>query len=263
MQRPLPANIVPSHVLTAADVFDLKSLIVRRDGWIELYQKMEMDKNRTIDQLGKYVERLEASARLPVTGFVVQEGVTTGAFGDGWIAPALKVHLRPLKPVSSLTFRAHRPPEAGGGRLRILIDEIETTNSLVEPGAIEVIAAVNRGENEAFTLEILFEATREWSPAGDDRDLALLVTEIRMEHAETERTAGQRPIYVAKRLADAQRLEGVFTTAGIEYDVETDTYQGGLIFRSARVGAFFYVAPETWERAAGVMKENGFRPALP
>jgi hypothetical protein len=266
VQRPLPANIVPGHVLTAADVFDLKSLIVRRDGWIELYQKMEMDKNRTIDQLGKYVQRLEASARLPVTGYVVQEGTTTGAYGDGWIAPALRVHLRPLEPVTSLTLHAHRPPEAGGGRVRILIDQIEATSSVVEPGAIEVIAAVKKGENEAFTLEILFEATKEWSPSGDDRDLALMVTEIEMQHDEPKPKRvgdGQRPIYVAKRLAEAERLEAVFTTAGIKYDVETDTYQGGLIFRSARVGAFFYVAPDTWERAAGVMKENGFRPALP
>ena len=42
-----------------------------------------------------------------------------------------------------------------------------------------------------------------------------------------------------------------------------DTYQGGMIFRTQRVGAFFYVAPEKWKVAAAVMKENGFRPALP
>jgi len=69
-----------------------------------------------------------------------------------------------------------------------------------------------------------------------------------------------RPVYVAKRLADAKRLEEVFTAAGIEYDVEPDTYQGGIIFRSARVGAFFYVAPGVRERAAAVMLENGFSP---
>jgi hypothetical protein len=68
------------------------------------------------------------------------------------------------------------------------------------------------------------------------------------------------PIYVAKRLADAERLEAVFTKAGIEYEVEPDTFQGGVIFRSTRVGAFFYVAPESRDRAAAVMTENGFIP---
>ena len=68
------------------------------------------------------------------------------------------------------------------------------------------------------------------------------------------------PIYVAKRLADAERLEAVFTKAGIAYEVEPDTFVGGVIFRSTRVGAFFYVEPELRERAAAVMTENGFKP---
>jgi hypothetical protein len=68
------------------------------------------------------------------------------------------------------------------------------------------------------------------------------------------------PLYVAKRLADAERLEAVFTAAGIEYDVEPKTYQGGVIFRTERVGAFFYVAPELRERAVALMLGNGFTP---
>src|SRR5580658_1693060 len=68
----------------------------------------------------------------------------------------------------------------------------------------------------------------------------------------------ERPVYVARRLADAQRLEAVLTAAGIEYDVEPQTYQGGVVFRSTRVGAFFYVAPEWRDRAAAVMLESGF-----
>jgi hypothetical protein len=70
----------------------------------------------------------------------------------------------------------------------------------------------------------------------------------------------QRPVYVAKSLADARRLEEVFTGAGIDYDVEPDVYQGGTIFRSSRVGAFFYVEPESRDRAAAVMLEHGFKP---
>jgi hypothetical protein len=69
-----------------------------------------------------------------------------------------------------------------------------------------------------------------------------------------------RPVYVAKKLADAQRLEAVLTAAGINYDVEPDTYQGGVIFRSSRVGAFFYVSDEDRARTEAVMIENGFPP---
>jgi hypothetical protein len=78
--------------------------------------------------------------------------------------------------------------------------------------------------------------------------------------SELDVAGEDRPIYVAKRLADAERLEAVFTKSGIEYEVEPDTFQGGVIFRTTRVGAFFYVTPELWERAAAVMAENGFVP---
>ena len=66
-------------------------------------------------------------------------------------------------------------------------------------------------------------------------------------------------VYIAKKLKEALRLEAALTGSGVDYLVETDTYSGGVIFRSERVGAFFYVAPETAEHAREVMAEHGFR----
>jgi hypothetical protein len=66
-------------------------------------------------------------------------------------------------------------------------------------------------------------------------------------------------VYIAKKLKDALRLESVLTEAGIDYAVEPDQYVGGVIFRSERVGAFFYAAPEWAERVREVMHRNGFR----
>jgi hypothetical protein len=68
-------------------------------------------------------------------------------------------------------------------------------------------------------------------------------------------------IFIAKRLRHAEKLESVLTESGIDYGVEADHYAGGLIFRSARIGAFFYVRPESRERAERVLLENGFVPA--
>lgn len=68
-------------------------------------------------------------------------------------------------------------------------------------------------------------------------------------------------IFIAKRLSDAVGLESVLVGAGVDYAVETDEYQGGMIFRSMRVGAFFYVRPEARERAIALMMENGYVPA--
>ena len=67
-------------------------------------------------------------------------------------------------------------------------------------------------------------------------------------------------VYIAKRLKEALRLEQVFTDSGVDYLVEPDRYSGGLIFRSERVGAFFYVAPEAETGARQVMLAEGFKP---
>jgi hypothetical protein len=73
---------------------------------------------------------------------------------------------------------------------------------------------------------------------------------------------GKEPIliYIAKRLRDATRLESVLTAAGLDYGVEADQYTGGVIFRSNRIGAFFYVLPETLAAAHDAMQSNGYRP---
>ena len=67
-------------------------------------------------------------------------------------------------------------------------------------------------------------------------------------------------VYVAKRLKEALRLEKVLTDAGVDYLVEPDKYSGGVIFRSERVGAFFYVAPENEGSVKSMMVGEGFQP---
>jgi hypothetical protein len=73
---------------------------------------------------------------------------------------------------------------------------------------------------------------------------------------------GKEPvlIYIAKRLRDALRLEATLTEAGIQYGVEADEYRGGVIFRSVRAGAFFYVLPDSVATAQEAMRRHGYKP---
>ena len=73
---------------------------------------------------------------------------------------------------------------------------------------------------------------------------------------------GKEPvlIYIAKRLRDALRLEEVLIQAGVDYGVEADEYRGGVVFRSVRTGAFFYVLPESVGAAHEAMSRGGFKP---
>jgi hypothetical protein len=66
-------------------------------------------------------------------------------------------------------------------------------------------------------------------------------------------------IYIAKKLKEALRLETALTQSGVDYAVEADKYSGGVIFRSERVGAFFYVLPESADQARRIMQQHGFR----
>lgn len=67
-------------------------------------------------------------------------------------------------------------------------------------------------------------------------------------------------IYIAKRLRDALRLQGIFDGAGLDYGVEADEYRGGIIFHTVRTGAFFYVLPDSLAAAHEVMQRNGYKP---
>lgn len=67
-------------------------------------------------------------------------------------------------------------------------------------------------------------------------------------------------IYIAKRLKEALALEEVLTRAGVDYLVEPDRYVGGIVFRSERVGAFFYVHPRALESAKAIMLREGYHP---
>jgi hypothetical protein len=73
---------------------------------------------------------------------------------------------------------------------------------------------------------------------------------------------GKQPvlIYIAKRLNDALRLEELLTQAGVDFGVEADEYRGGVVFRSVRTGAFFYVLPESVPAAHEAMRGDGFKP---
>ena len=75
---------------------------------------------------------------------------------------------------------------------------------------------------------------------------------------------GKSPVlvYIAKRLKDALRLEQLLTDAGLDFGVEADEYRAGVVFRTVRAGAFFYVLPDEVERAFDVLHGNGYTPYI-
>jgi hypothetical protein len=67
-------------------------------------------------------------------------------------------------------------------------------------------------------------------------------------------------LYIAKRLKEAKALESVLDQAELDYLVEPDTYRGGVLFVTTRIGAFFYSAEGDAARAREAMRGAGYKP---
>ncbi len=65
-------------------------------------------------------------------------------------------------------------------------------------------------------------------------------------------------VYAARKLRHARRAEALLSAAGIDYVVETDVLSVGFIFRTERMGAFFYVAPADEAAARRALDAEGF-----
>jgi hypothetical protein len=67
-------------------------------------------------------------------------------------------------------------------------------------------------------------------------------------------------LFMARKLREALRLEELLTTSGVDYCVETGTYEGGLLFRRPLTGAFFYVDPAALDELRRLLVANRFTP---
>jgi hypothetical protein len=65
-------------------------------------------------------------------------------------------------------------------------------------------------------------------------------------------------IYMARRLKKALAVEQIFTDGGVDYHLETGPYQSGLLFRTTKVGVFFYTRMQDAESARSLLLKKGF-----
>jgi hypothetical protein len=66
-------------------------------------------------------------------------------------------------------------------------------------------------------------------------------------------------VYIAAKVAEAQRVEAILEEQGIEYTIQVEQYRSGVIFSSVRAGAFFYVLPEAAARCREGLKRLGYK----
>jgi hypothetical protein len=182
VQRPLPPSIQEGRVLTSEDVKELKDLLKRRDDWLRMYQKMELEKNREIAVRNNLIKDLTTYVRVPLTGYVLQAGSAAGVFADHWMASHAEFEIQPLTQVSGILLRGWRPEKAPPGRVRLTTGSA-SAESPVGGGSFEVALKLSPAADQSFRLSIDTESQgRAVDSAVDSRDLAFLVTEIRAKH---------------------------------------------------------------------------------
>jgi hypothetical protein len=183
VQRPLPAHIRSGYTLTSEDAAELRALLIRRDRWIELYQNMELTKNRDIAEMEAYIARLRSQSGIPLTGYVLREGAAEGIYdGEGWASSRVRLRLKPSRPVSRLLLRGFRPDWAPRASVAVSVNGALVARAPIQ-GEFEIRARLNRAMAEAFELEIVSDSPPGWAAdKGDTRDLAFLLTELRALH---------------------------------------------------------------------------------
>jgi hypothetical protein len=182
VQRPLPERFHAGYALQSEDVEELKRLLIRRDRWIEMYQQMELDLNATTADLAKSKSYFEQAVRIPVMGYIQQEGAAIGFDPDHWIEPFFKVRLVPAEPVKSIELNGFRPEGAGTGRISVLVDGKDAASSKVSEGPFTIKVPFRHRMTAPFEFEAKFEGANVSGGDGDPRALAWVLVNLTARH---------------------------------------------------------------------------------
>ena len=201
VQEPLPDHLRPGHALNGEDVEELKQLLKERDDFILHYQKMELEKNRIIEEGRRYRESISAGIRLPITGYVLQRDAAAGYWHDHWVAERFEARLRAKRPVEAVTLHGFVPEQVSPGYDLSLTLGGERFERRLAPGGFSLRLTPRQRLQGEFRLSV--SVPREQIEAAalepDGRPLIFLLSELEFHHEEAE-AAGQSLLAKAKGL---------------------------------------------------------------
>jgi hypothetical protein len=184
VQRPLPADIGPGSVLTEENFRELRGLVHRRDCFINLYQKQELEYSRRLRNLESEVGRLKRSRRLPALGWARQDGGVDGFYDDGWVGKCAKARYRAARPLSRVELRGWVPTHFGDGNIIALHAGGETVRVKTQPGQFTLTAHLSLPKGAVLELIVEAERTSSGKQQGendDEREVAFILRELAFE----------------------------------------------------------------------------------
>jgi len=182
VQRPLPRQMAAGYTLTDGDVKNLRWLLKVRDGWIQAYQQMELEKNREIADKARLITGLQGRVLAPLTGYVLQDGPAAGLYGDGWVASHAQLRIRPERTVSGIVLRGYRPVGSSAGKFRIAVGN-SSVKTVVGDGEFETRLDLQQPVDSAFVV-IMDVESQSAKHVSDDRDLGFVLIELSAQHPD-------------------------------------------------------------------------------
>jgi hypothetical protein len=65
-------------------------------------------------------------------------------------------------------------------------------------------------------------------------------------------------VYMARRLKHSLAVEKILDEGNVDYVLETGPYQSGLLFRSTKVGVYFYATSAEEGRVRALLSSRGY-----
>ncbi len=185
VQRPLPRHIQPGHVLSAEDVQELQWLVRKRDMFLELHQRKELERSAAFQRLQEYHGTVLQSVRMPLQGYVVQRAAASGFHHDGWVTSLCRVSLRAERAVQRVRLEGFVPEDlTDPTRITLTAGDVEVTVEHEAPGRFEIELPLTLDAGASTTLTLRSSQTVPVdADSPDQRERSFLLRSIVFEHA--------------------------------------------------------------------------------
>jgi SAM-dependent methyltransferase len=190
VQRQLPEHIKAGHTLSASDVENIRELLIRRDGWIEYYQKKELADSRMLKEARDNLASTLSAIRVPLVGYALQQGAATGYWADGWVAKDFQIKIKVEDYVSGIRLFGYVPEfYPARNELRISANTFTGTYTIGNEGTFALELPVAIEKDTEVDLTISATETMSGLRAGvnqDAREGPFLLDQIRFDGSKTD-----------------------------------------------------------------------------
>lgn len=187
--RALPDDFVAGKVLCSDDIATLQYLLRTRDDLIKLQQQKEAARESAAAKLAEYsdtISRLLSNIPVPMLGYVLHDGTSSGIFPDRWCGAKGSFGIRAVRDVKRITVRGslHRKLQVTSSITVSVNDREVARGNALNGHDIEATAPLELRANEtaSISLESPTLSPCEVEDSEDRRHIGFHLHQVIFEH---------------------------------------------------------------------------------